>query len=74
MKQTVNITLKVDSLILTKLENYLNDNFELIDFSVIPDTEKMYLEDKNFQKLVKQRRDLKNQIIDYIYKNNGKYI
>ena len=49
--QKVNITLNVPSSKLTALEDFLNDNFELLDFSIIPDTSELYKTDATFKKL-----------------------
>lgn len=70
---TVNITLKVKNHNLLDLENWLNEKFELINFKTIFDTNKMYQEDKHFQKLVKQLKDLTKEKDLYIIKNNYKY-
>lgn len=72
-KTTVNITLKIKNKNIVKVENYLNDAFDLISFEHLHDTEIMYKNDSNFKKLVKQSGDLKNQRLDYIMKNNHKY-
>ena len=70
---TISVTLKLPNGLRNNLENYLNTNFILIDFRVMPNTEKMYKEDSYFQKLVKQKKDLSNSILDYINRNNYKY-
>lgn len=70
---TVNITLKVYNKDLIPLENALKNGYDLISFEHLTDTSAMYLEDKEFQKLVKQRKDLKNFTLDYIIKHNHKY-
>ena len=70
---TVNVTLKVINHSVTDLENWLKDNFDLIDFRVMADTDAMNKEDKLFKNLVKQRKQLKDMILDYIMKNNHKY-
>ena len=71
--QTISITVKVRNHMQNYLENYLSKEYKLIDFRVMPNTEKMYKEDKHFQKLVKQKKDLSNSIMDYINRNNHKY-
>ena len=72
-KSTINVTLKVVNHSVVDLENWLKDNFDLIDFRVMPDTDAMYQDDKLFKNLVKQRKQLKDMILDYIMKNNHKY-
>ena len=69
---TVNVTMKVINHSVTDLENWLKDNFNLIDFSILPDTEKLYKEDKVFQEIVKQSSKLKKQRLEYIMKHNIK--
>ena len=70
---TISVTLKLPNSLRNDLENYLNTNFILIDYRVVANTEKMYKEDKHFQKLVKQKKDISNSILDYINRNNHKY-
>ena len=70
---TVNVTLKVINHSVTDLENWLKDNFDLIDFRVMADTDAKYKEDKLIKNLVKQRKQLKDMILDYIMENNHKY-
>lgn len=70
---TVNITLKIPNCLIVSFEDYLNRNYRLISFEHLPNTEKMYSEDKEFKKLVKLGSDYKKQRIDYIIKNNHKY-
>lgn len=70
---TVNITVKVPNKKVIDLEDYINENYNLISFEHLTNTDKMYAEDENFKKLVKLGRDLKKQRLDYISKNNYKY-
>lgn len=70
---TVNITLKVENSGLINLENSLKKHFDLISFEHLPNTEKMYSEDKQFKNLVKLGSDLKKRRLEYISKNNHKY-
>ena len=72
-KITVNITLKLINKDVSGLENWLNNNYNLISFEHLQDTSKMYVEDKTFKKLVKDSSDLKKRRLDYIIKNNYKY-
>ena len=71
--QTVNITLKVPNSEVVHFENELRSFFDVVDYRVVANTEKMYKEDTYFQKLVKQKKDLSNSILDYINRNNYKY-
>lgn len=67
---TINTTLKIQGSVLIELENYLKNNFELIDFKIVPNTEKLYNNDKTFKKLVKQIKELQRLKHDYIMKHN----
>jgi len=52
---------------LIDLENYLNSEFNLINFSIVPDTKKLFETDSHFKKLVKlekEARRVKNQYIN----------
>ena len=70
---TVNITLKLKNHILVDFENWLKDNYNLISFTHLQNTDKMYQEDKGFKKVLKQYKDIKRVKDDYILKNNYKY-
>ena len=70
---TINTTLKIKAHNVIEFENWLKDRFTLISFEHLQNTDKMYQEDKEFKKLVKLGKDLKNQRLDYIMKNNHKY-
>ena len=72
-KTTINTTLKINNHNVTEFENWLSSKFDLISFQHLENTGKMYEEDAHFKKLVKLNKDLKNQRIDYILKNNYKY-
>ena len=70
---TVNITLKVANNLLVPLEEYLNNFFELVDFSVLADTKNMYENDASFKKIVKESKKIKDLRLQYINDNNHKY-
>ena len=70
---TVNITLKVSNKLLVPLEEYLNNFFELVDFSVLADTKNMYENDPSFKKIVKESKKIKDIRLQYINDNNHKY-
>jgi len=72
-KNTVNITLKVTNKFLVPLEEYLNNLFELVDFSVLADTKNMYENDPSFKKIVKESKKIKDIRLQYINDNNHKY-
>ena len=66
---TVNITLKVLARDVVPLEDNLNKYYDLISFEHLTDTNKMYQDDKRFQEIVKQSKDLKNLRLKYIMDN-----
>ena len=68
--KTVNITLKIDAYNLNNFENWLRNQLEVIDFKILPDTEKLYQEDKHFKKLVDSERLAKKAKAEYINKHN----
>ena len=68
--KTVNITLKVNDHELTSFESWLGQQVEVISFKVIPDTEKLYKEDKVFKKLVKNAKEANKVKEIYINENN----
>ena len=70
---TYNATFKVKGKSVVSLENYLNDNTNLIDYKRIADTERMYREDNAFKTLVKEKKKITRLIADYIHKNGGNF-
>ncbi len=70
---TINVTLKLHKSEVINFENWLRKNIEVIDFTHLPDTEQLYLNDPIFKKLVKQKKDLQRTTWEYIMKNNHKY-
>ena len=66
---TYNSTFKVKGKAVVSLENYLNDNTNLIDYKRIADTERMYREDNAFKTLVKEKKKITRLIADYIHKH-----
>jgi|TARA_R110000787_G_scaffold124858_1_gene235902 hypothetical protein len=74
MEITVNITLKIDDTALTDFESWLRNQLEVVDVQIVPNTKQMYLQDTNFKKLLKQKKDLQRTTWNYIMKNNHKYL
>ena len=70
---TVNITLKLKNHIIIDFENWLKEHYSLISFSHLQNTDKMYNEDKDFKKVLKQYKDVKKLKDEYIIKNNYKF-
>ena len=74
MEITVNITLKIDDTALIDFEGWLRNQLEVVDVQIVPNTKQMYLQDTNFKKLLKQKKDLQRTTWNYIMKNNHKYL
>jgi hypothetical protein len=63
----VNIVVKIYEEHLVKLEDRLNDMLpEVVSYRVLPDTEKLYDDSKTFRSLLKKRKEIQNQIDEYI--------
>jgi len=67
---TINITLKIGGGLLTEFENYLYNNFDVVGFRILPDTEKLYEEDDMFKKLVKIEKEARVAKEKYINAKN----
>lgn len=70
---TYNATFKVTGKSVTKIEKYLSENTNLIDYHNIKDTSLMYENDPIFKKMVKEDKLRKKHKLDYINKNNHKH-
>lgn len=68
--KTVNITLKIESEQVLNFEHWLRQNTDVIDFKILPDTEKLYETDPTFQKLVKAVKTAQKQRDLYINEKN----
>lgn len=73
MKQTWNVTLKLDDSEVLNFENFLNQYLDVISFKILPETSKMYEEDDTFKKLVKHVKKAQRERDIYINNNNSKY-
>lgn len=51
---TVNCTFKIEAFQLHNFESFLRGKLEVIDYKILPSTEKLYNEDSHFKKLVKE--------------------
>ncbi len=51
---TVNCTFKIEACQLHNFEYFLRGKLEVIDYKILPSTEKLYKEDSHFKKLVKE--------------------
>jgi hypothetical protein len=67
-KITINTTLKINKKDLVVLENELRENFESIDFRVVPETRELYKTNKTFKKLVDNERQARKAKYDYLNK------
>ena len=70
IKVPVNVTLKLNPFQLTNFESWLRNKFEVVNFMIVPDTEKLYENDETFRKLVKAVKSANKIKNDYINKNN----
>ena len=69
--KTVNITVKVPDYTITSLENYFNDNFGLIDFRIVPDTDNLYENNATFRRLVKNVKKAREARDNFINEKNN---
>ena len=74
MKQTVNITLKIDDSEIIGFEGQLIHWFgkELISFKIIPNTDELYERSEGFRKLVKAEKISKRNKEKFINEYNKK--
>ena len=70
--KTINATLKVPVLNVNRLEDALRAQFEVIDYKILPNTEKLYSEDNHFKKLVKAVKTAQTIRDKYINEKNYK--
>jgi len=64
----INIVVEVDDEDVTDLEQWVNANFNLISYSIVPDTKKLYETDSMFRRLVKLEKQAKSNKYDYLNK------
>lgn len=72
--ETINITLKVERSKVIELRRFLDSELTVLEFKVMPDTQKMYEEDETFQMLSKIKKKAKIEVEKYINDNNQKYL
>jgi hypothetical protein len=68
--KTVNIVLKVSDIELNKLDETLRSLYEVIDFKILPNTEKLYNESTHFKKLIKTVKDAQRIRDNFINEHN----
>lgn len=66
----INITLILEKKHLVSLENELRGAFDVIDYKVLPDTERLYKEDKAFKKLLALVKNAQRERDIYINEYN----
>jgi hypothetical protein len=59
MKQKLNITIELEDFETPAFEHWLNDQVNVLDFLVVPDTSDLYKNDPVFKKLSKYVKDAK---------------
>lgn len=64
----INIVVEVEDEDVTDLEQWVNANFNLISYSIVPDTKKLYETDSMFRRLVKLEKQAKSNKYDYLNK------
>lgn len=67
---TVNFTVKVQRKDVNPLENGIRQQFTLIDYRVVPDTQELYDNNAHFRELVKKAKKAKNEKEEFINKHN----
>ena len=72
--ETVNITLKVETNEVAKLQRELDQYFNVVEFKVLPSTDEMYEADDTFKALSQLKKKAKTEVEKYINDNNQKYL
>lgn len=68
--KTINLTVRVPEYVVTSLENYLKEEFALVDFRIVPDTDDLYNNNATFRRLVKSVKIAKEARDKFINENN----
>lgn len=66
----INTTIELDESRISFLEMVLRSEWNVIDFKILPETEKLYEENEAFKKLIKQKKKLQREIDLFINKYN----
>lgn len=69
-KKTINMTFKLEETQVNNFESWFRQNEEVIDFKILPDTEKLYETDKHFQEIVKKVKTAQRIRDEYINNHN----
>jgi len=67
---TINATFKIDEFQLTEFESWFRQHYDVVSLKILPNTEKLYENDKTFKKLVKAVKDAQVLRDVYINENN----
>ena len=72
--ETINITVKLPEHQVVRFQQFIEEHCEyLVDFKILPDTQKMWDEDEVFQSIVKEQKKHNKLVSKYINDNNNKY-
>jgi len=71
--ETINITVKLEKHQVVKFQQFIEEHVEVLDFKILPDTQKMWDEDEVFQSIVKEQKKHNKLVSKYINDNNNKY-
>ncbi len=72
--ETINITVKLPEHQVVKFQQFIEEHCEhLVDFKILPDTQKMWEEDEGFKSITKNIERWKKTRDKYINDNNNKY-
>ena len=69
-KIIVNVTLEMPMDWVTGFEGYLNEQFNVINYKIVPNTKELYDNDKYFRKLVKDVKKITKIKDEYINLKN----
>jgi len=72
--ETINITVKLPEHQVVKFQQFIEEHVKVLDFKILPDTQKMWDEDEVFQSIVKEQKKHNKLVSKYINDNNNKYI
>ena len=71
--ETINITVKLNKEGIPKFQRFLDEHIEVVEFKILPNTDKMYEQDETFRHLSKIKKQSKTAVEKYINDNNNKY-
>lgn len=71
--EAINLTIKIDKDEFVRFRNFLEQYIEIVDYKILPNTEKMYEQDEGFRRVRDTVRKAKAVEGKYINDNNYKY-